>query len=727
MRFIVHTITDMKRFFKGVFIAFLLIFTFSFAAAALFLMIPSNSELNKELLVNTSDFLTFYDRHDCVFASESTNGSLKEESFNEQTKKVFIEAEDRNFYYHKGLDFKRMVKALLVNLSSLSFKEGASTISQQLIKNTHLTSEKSIKRKLKEIKLAQKLEKEYSKDEILSMYLNTIYFGEGNYGLPAAAKYYFKKNADELTLAETATLAAIIPSPSKLNPCKNIEVAKKKRNALLKTIYERGKITKEEYEQAISERMKITEHCVSIETPYLKAALSEIAELEISPYALKKCKIYTYFEEAAQKAAEYNALSEYSYQAMSVDNETLGITAFYSDCGERTVDPASTVKPFLVYAPALSLGVITPYTLLDNDRRDFSGYSPANFNNVYGGKVSATEALSKSYNVPAVELLEWTGVDECKDFARKLGVKIGGDHLSIALGSIGGIKIKQLCTAYASFANLGEYAECKFIRKIVSENGVTLYENDERKTRAFDKGTASLVTEMLTVCAKSGTAKKVGSENRFVAAKTGTAGDKNGNTDALCVAYTPSVTVAAWFSGKNGELLSNTITGGGLPAAAVADITAKTSVKNENFSFEGVEYVNIDKLTYEETGEILVCPGAVPERYSFKGMFLPNFKPEKQSEKLNSPAPSIKLFRKENSLNFQIIADGFLTITVCDDEDNVIFKGNSSFSVPLPEKTTTYYYSVSAPWLNESEKRLIATITANTDSPPAVPDDWWIN
>ena len=716
----------MKRFFKGVLIAFLAVFAVLFTAAALFLIIPTKSELHKELLVNTSDFTTFYDRHDCVFASTNTNGSLKEESFNEQIKKVFIEAEDKNFYYHKGLDYKRMVKAFLVNLKSRSFKQGASTISQQLVKNTHLTNEKSLKRKLKEIKLAQKLEKEYSKDEILSMYLNTIYFGEGNYGLPSAAKYYFDKASDELTLAETATLAAIIPSPSKINPAKNAELALSKRNGLLKTVYERGKITKEEYEQAIKEPINEVTHGKSTETPYLKATLNEIAELDISPYALKRCKVYTYFDESAQKAAEYNALNDYAYQAMAVDNKTLGITAFYSDCGEKTVDPASTVKPFLVYAPAISLGVITPYTLLDNDKRDFSGYSPSNFNNVYCGRVSATEALAKSYNVPAVELLEWTGVEESKSFAEKLGVKINGDHLSIALGSIGGIKIKQLCAAYASFANLGEYAQCKFVRQIVDENGVTLYKNNEQKTRVFDKGTASIITDMLTVCAKSGTAKKVGAENKSVAAKTGTAGDENGNTDALCIAYTPSVTVAAWLGPKNNEKLSNATTGGGLPAAAVADITAKTSDINENFQYKGVEYVNIDKLTYEETGEILVCPDTVPERYSFKGMFLPDFKPEKQSEKLTSPTPTIKLLRQENALNFEIEADNFLTITVTDDDGNVVFKGNSSFSVPLPEKTTTYYYTVSAPWIAESEARLIATITTKPDGAPTLPDDWWI-
>ena len=195
----------MKKFFKIFLLTVLISFTLVFAAAGIFLLVPTNLKLNEELLINSSDFANFYDTHNSLIETKADKSGNKTTLINENLTNAFIASEDKNFYSHHGLDYPRIVKSFFVNLFSGDYSQGASTISQQLIKNTHLTQEKTITRKLKEIKLAQKLEDKYSKNEILEMYLDTIYFGENVYGIENAAHFYYSKNASELDLNECAT------------------------------------------------------------------------------------------------------------------------------------------------------------------------------------------------------------------------------------------------------------------------------------------------------------------------------------------------------------------------------------------------------------------------------------------------------------------------------------------------------------------------------------------
>lgn len=713
----------MKRFIFAFFISLALVFGVSLLSSGFFLLVPTKMELDKEKLIKPSDFTAFYDRRNSFVAYISKNEASFEKEFKDEIKLVFTEAEDRNFYSHSGLDFKRMIKAAAVNIFSCSFKQGASTISQQLVKNTLLTNEKTIERKLKEIKLAQKLEENYSKEEIITAYLNVIYFGEGCFGLPAAASVYFNKKPSDLSLAETALLASIIPSPSSTNPFVAPSAAKKKRDGLLLTLLQRGKITQAQYEQARKESIpQKKEKQADATACYAREVFKEANEKCANPYLLKNAKIYTYFDKIAQDAAVLNAVKEYEYQAIAVDNATLGIAAYFSSCGDKSIDPASTVKPFLVYAPAIENGIITPYTFLEDEKRSFNGYEPSNYNDEYLGCVSATTALKKSLNTPAVTVYEWTGIKKCNEFAKRIGVNVQGEHYSAALGSIGGASLKDVSGAYASFANLGLYKKPRFIKKIISENGKTIYTADDDFQRAFSKGTATLVTKMLEECANSGTAKKLGAEGFPVAAKTGTAGGKTGNTDALCVAYTPSYTVAAWL-GRQDKLLPNSITGGGLPSAAAADILSKIN-DGRSFKTEGVVSVKIDKLSYEKDKELLVCPSGVPERYSFDAYFLPEYSPKKTSTRLSNPEAKVELKKKNGKVYFKILAEPYINVLIYDDKDKLIRSGKTDFSVALPKSVTAYYYVAETEWGVKSEKRLAGVVCDDEDK-PSIPEEWW--
>ncbi|MDE6001622.1 MAG: transglycosylase domain-containing protein, partial [Clostridia bacterium] len=219
-------------------------------------IITKNAVLDPNKLTGAGQNVTIYDDNgnEIISASlDAKNKSVSLKNLQPQTVNAFIASEDRTFYNHNGLNYKRMVKALFKNIAAGSFKEGASTISQQLIKNTHLSNDKTIKRKLNEIKLTRKLEKKYEKDEILEMYLNTIYFGHNCYGLQSAAEFYFNKKAENLNLTESATIVGLLTSPNNYSPFKNPEKSLSRRNVVLKSMLDCGYIESGEYSAAINE------------------------------------------------------------------------------------------------------------------------------------------------------------------------------------------------------------------------------------------------------------------------------------------------------------------------------------------------------------------------------------------------------------------------------------------------------------------------------------------
>lgn len=299
----------MTKFLKVLTIILLSIFTVIIALFATYFIITKDARLDENKLIGAGQKVIVCDGEgneitDASITTQKTSVSLK--NLNDHTINAFIASEDRTFFKHNGLNYKRMLKALFKNITSASFKEGASTISQQLIKNTHLSNDKTIRRKLNEIRLTKQLEKRYEKDEILEMYLNTIYFGHNCYGLQSAAQFYFDKKAENLSLNESATIVGLLTSPNNYSPFKNPEKCLKRRNTVLKAMLDCKYIDENIYNQAIQEPINAVK--TTKETGYanyLSAVFDELEDAGVDYYTLTDgCTIKTYLDAPTQKFIE---------------------------------------------------------------------------------------------------------------------------------------------------------------------------------------------------------------------------------------------------------------------------------------------------------------------------------------------------------------------------------------------------------------------------------------
>ena len=327
--------------------------------------------------------------------------------------KSFISIEDKSFYKHNGLNYKRMLKAFINNLKSRSLKEGASTISQQLIKNTHLSNEKTITRKINEMALARELERNFTKDEILETYLNVIYFGNGAYGLENASQTYFGKPAKDLEIEESAMLAGMIKSPRTYSPIYNMENALNRRNLVLKEMNRDGYLTDDEYANASQKPIEINNGMShnAVKNFYEEATLLEaenILGISENQIAINGYKIFTYQVPKDQKSLHDAITNLGNYDknqygniadgcGICIDSKTGGINAFDAksiyDVINMKRSPGSAIKPILVYAPALETGKINPSTMILDEQKSFGNYSPKNVGNQYYGWIDATKTV----------------------------------------------------------------------------------------------------------------------------------------------------------------------------------------------------------------------------------------------------------------------------------------------------------------------------------------------
>ena len=375
-----------------------------------------------------------------------------------------------------------MLKALYTTITSLSFKEGASTISQQLIKNTHLSNDKTIKRKLNEIKLTRQLEKKYEKDAILEMYLNTIYFGHNCYGLQNAAEFYFNKKAENLNLTESATIVGLLTSPNNFSPFKNPEKCLKRRDTVLRSMCNCGFIDESTFASAITEPLNaVKKSSEDSFGSYINAVFDELEEIDFNYYALTDgCIIKTYLDTARQRNIE--TLNYPCDNAVIItDNLSGGVKAYKSSINGAKRQPGSTVKPLFVYGPAIEETFLSPFTKILDEKIDYNGYSPENFDKKYHGYVTVTESIKNSYNVPAVKTLNSLTLKKCEKYLTAMDTKLEDDeqNLSIALGGMKyGLSIKELADKYSIFPNKGNYRPTRFIKEIVSKQGEILYKND---------------------------------------------------------------------------------------------------------------------------------------------------------------------------------------------------------------------------------------------------------
>lgn len=541
----------------------------------------------------------------------NTNSYIKLSKLSSNTKNAFLCAEDKRFYKHKGLDYIRIGGALVSNIKSASFSEGASTISQQLVKNTQLSNEKTIKRKLREIKLTKELENKYTKDEILELYLNNIYFGNGCYGIENASKHYFGKSANQLTLAESALLAGSINAPSFYDIETNLERAINRRNLILNLMQKYNKINDDELQQALSEEPNLNLKDISSNLSLYNLTIKEACKiLNLTENQLRSSnyKIYTSIDDKLLSLAN-NTLKSYpitnaTSTTIILDNKSHSILAIGGNVKnfEQKFQPGSLIKPILVYAPAIEKDIISPATKILDNKINISGYSPSNYDKKFHGYISAKTALAKSYNIPAVKILNELGVENAKEFAKNLGIKFenSDNHLALALGAFEkGITPKAICDAYSSFANSGSYAESSIITKITL-GSKTIYNKPQDEKQACSESTAFLINDMLKESVKTGTAKKLSSLNFPLCSKTGTVGKLNSNKNTLAfnIAYTSSHLILTLISGDN---LPSNINGGSFPTNINKEIL-KFIYKNYTPSdFEkpnSVKLVNLDEKNY---------------------------------------------------------------------------------------------------------------------------------
>ncbi|MCT8139509.1 PBP1A family penicillin-binding protein [Anaerobacillus sp. CMMVII] len=489
---------------------------------------------------------------------------------------AFIAVEDARFYDHRGIDFRAIGRALYRDIVSRAKVEGGSTITQQLVKNTFLTSEKSWLRKTKEVLIAINLERRYSKEEILEMYLNRIYFGHGAYGIQAASKLYFNKEIGELTVDEGALLASLPKAPNTYSPFNNLELSKQRRDLTLSIMERRGYLTAEETVSLQGRTIKVDFNKITENPAYLTYVDMVLQEAE-ALYQLSNAEIlrggYTIAVPMDMR------LQERSYQLFQnpdyfpeggpnqevegaivlLDSASGGVVAAqggrnYVRKGLNRVNikrqPGSTIKPLVVYGPALETGIYQPYSLLKDELISYNGYEPRNYHNRYEGQMTMYDALKDSSNASAVWLLNELTVEKGKSYLEEIGLPIHEDGLALALGGMSeGMTPLQLATAYRPFAMEGKKVDPYFITEIYDRNGNKIVERAKSEQQVLSPQTAWYMTRMLEAVVKEGTGQP-GSISGSLAGKTGTTSytEVSGAArDAWFVGYTPNVVGALWM------------------------------------------------------------------------------------------------------------------------------------------------------------------------------------
>lgn len=593
------------------------------------------------------------------------------------TRQAFIAAEDLRFYDHRGIDVYRILGALRSNLKSGSLAEGASTITQQLAKLTHLSAEKTIRRKLEEINLAFQIEKVYNKDEILAMYLNTVYFGRGAYGIQAAAQAYFGVDAEDLTLNQSASLAAIIKAPSIYAPHISPSNNRSRRQYILSVMAENGFISQEEKQAALDESIwaLAQEAEKQLYSWYIDEALRESAELlglSADEVIQGGFKIYTAYDAQLQTIADEVYADSSFFPAAASDGTPIQSAMAVVDTNNGAVlamiggrdytvrrglnratqmrrQPGSALKPLAVYGPALELGYTTASVLLD-EKTSFGGYTPRNAGDRYYGLVTMRTAIRNSLNTTAVRLLEEIGLDASIQYLNKMGIPTRNSdrNLSLALGSMTyGVTPVELAAAYVPYANGGIYHQPYCVERIETVDGSNVYERKDSGKQVLSAQNAFLMTSLLQSVVSSGTGTRMLAANTPIAGKTGTVSMTGGNRDIWMTAYTPEISVAVWMGYDQTDAkhkISNGITGGRNTASLAAAFFKKAYADREKPDFsqpDGLVWLTLDKRALTSRGSIMLASDKTPKEYRFSEVFAASNRPYAVSDIWQAPdAPS---------------------------------------------------------------------------------------
>ena len=505
---------------------------------------------------------------------------------------AFIAAEDVRFYQHVGIDPRGILRAIWSNITNREVSEGGSTITQQLAKNALLTQERTLKRKIQEAVLALQIERQYSKTEILEMYLNQIYFGQGAYGVQAAAQVYFGKNVEQLNLAECAMLAGIPKSPNYYSPTNNLKIAKDRQAVVLDQMVKYSYLDAATAAQIKNEKLTLVKNTGKSGSSVASYFIDYVTQQLVAKYGAdavykEGLQIYTTLDLDMQNAAERamdnlptyktdsNGIKQPQGALVAIDPHTGYIKAMVGGRGNdqfnRAVlaerQPGSAFKPF-VYLAAIENGM-TAASVVDDSPISFGSWSPRNYDGKFHGNMTLRNALEDSINVIAVKLANQTGSDKPLYYAQQMGIStlvlqgnVNDRNLASALGGLTrGVTPLEIASAYGVLANQGVRAEPIAIIKVVDRNGKVLVQNTSHSKAVVNERSAFILTDMMrgVMINGTGTGANIG---RPAAGKTGTTSDYK---DAWFVGFTPDLAAAVWMGNDSGGNLDG-ITGGDLPA-----------------------------------------------------------------------------------------------------------------------------------------------------------------
>ena len=571
---------------------------------------------------------------------------------------AFISAEDARFFEHEGVDVIRIAGAIVADIKAGSYVQGASTISQQLIKLSHLTSEKTISRKAEEAALAYEMERQYSKEDILEMYLNYVYFGGGYYGIEAAAEGYFGVHASDLTLDQSAMLAGILKSPSGYAPHINYAASINRRNNILRLMRDYGYITDDEKKQASVRRPTIlhdkneeysgyyTDAVTKSAAALMGITVDELIRGGYSIYSAMDSDIQHYCEEMFKNGELFPA--EDSEAAIVVLEPSTGMVVAmvggrsytggisFNRATDIRRQPGSVIKPVIAYAPAFEYLNYTAADMILDEETTFADYTPSNYGNKYYGWVTVREAVTKSLNVPAVKTLSAVGVYRAKDFAKRCGIEFDDkdDSLALALGGFTyGVSPLQIAGAYSCFASGGIYNTPTLIKKITDRNGLTVYEYRQDSRRVMSEANAYILTSMLKSVVTEGTGHRLNTLDIPIAGKTGTVGLANGNRDAWMAGYTPEYTAVVWqgYDSDRLGLLPSSATGGTYPALMLYELFNHIYPDGRSGDFEKPESVkqySIDAKTLKKQHKVVLANAMTPQSSRVTEYFTEETAPE---------------------------------------------------------------------------------------------------
>ena len=536
---------------------------------------------------NTSDNITYYDKYNNnIFEKKLDEDYVKLEDISANIKNAIISIEDKNFYTHKGFDFLRIIKAILINITSGEIKQGASTISQQYVKNLYLTFDKTWKRKIEEAFLTIELETHYSKDEILEGYLNTINFGAGNYGIKDACKYYFNKLPKDLTIEEATILVGIPKSPNYYNPITNYTNAKKRQKEVLISMYNNEYIKKDDidkiYNGNISFYGKYDKTELSSIYYYKDAVLNEMRTIKEIPSSLldiNGLKIYTNLDIEIQKLLETNINKEMSNTTMQVASivvepktgkiiSLIGgkdyATSQFNRATSSKRQVGSTIKPFLYYS-ALENG-FTPSSTFLSERTTFNigndTYSPKNAGNIYANKnISMLSAIAYSDNIYAMKTHLFLGPETLSNTINRVGITTKVDeNASSALGT-SEINMIDYSNGFITLANEGIHENAHIIEKITDIDDNVLYEYKYKNEYILNKKYVYILNNLLTSTYDYSlinyTSPTLISISNLIDSKYAVKSGST-NTDYWTIGYNKNYLVMVWAGNDNNDQVKST-------------------------------------------------------------------------------------------------------------------------------------------------------------------------